>query len=492
MAPTFEVAEVFRRHGDAYRRDHAGHLGRVERRVMSAIEICRTAALGGHVEACEACGTTRIAYNSCRNRHCPKCQRQAREAWLAARQAELLPVPYFHVVFTLPLAAAEIAFQNKALVYAILMRTAAEALMTLAADPKHLGADIGLLAVLHTWGQTLTHHPHVHCVVPGGGLAPDGQGWISCRPNFFLPVHALARLFRRLFLAALETAFHDGGLRFFGNLAPLAEPRAFADRIAALRQAEWVVYAKPPFGGPAQVLAYLARYTHRAAIANSRLVAIDEDKVAFTFKDYRRNGQRKVMRLEAHEFIRRFLLHVLPDGFHRIRHYGFLANGQRTLKLELCRALLEAQAPQEAAAGEADDLGDNLGKVRSATGQGGKARYHRLPRVRQHDASHRPPVTHEAEAVPMRYVMTITVLARSQLVVTSLPASFSDGARPQLVLSACRKRWRYTQVPPPSGQKRTRLRPPSPSARRSHYPGHGKSSCRPCSTGPRPRFLHSG
>jgi hypothetical protein len=356
MAPAFELAEVFRRHGDAYRRDHAGHLGRGERRVMSAIEFCRTAALGGHVEACEACGTTRIAYNSCRNRHCPKCQGQARQAWLAARQTELLPVPYFHVVFTLPPAAAEIAFQNKALVYAILMRTAAEALMTLAADPKHLGAETGLLAVLHTWGQTLTHHPHVHCVVPGGGLSPDGKRWVACRPNFFLPVHALSRLFRRLFLAAFDAAFREGKLRFFGTLAPLAEPRAFAKEIASLRQADWVVYAKPPFGGPAQVLTYLARYTHRAAIANSRLVAVTDEEVAFNFKDYRDSGRHKVMRLAAHEFIRRFLLHVLPDGFHRIRHYGFLANGQRAQKLELCRTLLEP-VPEAVDKGR-DEIGD--------------------------------------------------------------------------------------------------------------------------------------
>jgi len=248
------------------------------------------------------------------------------------------------VVFTLPPLAAEIAFQNKALVYAILMRTAAEALTTLAADPKHLGAEIGLLTVLHTWGQTLTHHPHVHCVVPGGGLSPDGKRWIACRPNFFLPVRALSRLFRRLFLAGLDAAFQNGDLRFFGALAPLAEPCAFATEIFALRRADWVVYAKPPFGSPAQVLAYLARYTHRAAIANSRLVAIEEDEIAFAYKDYRRNGQRKVMRLKSQEFIRRFLLHVLPDGFHRIRHYGFLANGQRAHKIELCRALLKKAA----------------------------------------------------------------------------------------------------------------------------------------------------
>ena len=364
FAPAFEVAEIFRRHGDAYRRDHAGHLGRGERRVMSAIELCRTAALGGHVEACEACGTTRVAYNSCRNRHCPKCQGAAREAWLAARQSELLPVSYFHVVFTLPPAAAEIAFQNKALVYALLMRTAAEALMTLAADPKHLGAEIGLLAVLHTWGQTLTHHPHVHCVVPGGGLSPDGRRWIACRPNFFLPVHALSRLFRRLFLAGLEAAFRNGELRFFGTLAPLAEKPAFADCLKALRQSKWVTYSKPPFGGPAQVLAYLARYTHRAAIANSRLVAITDDEVAFSFKDYRRNGRRKMMRLRPHEFIRRFLLHVLPDGFHRIRHYGFLAKGNRSQKLELCRRLTAAQASRE----HANDTADTS-KAAPITGQ---------------------------------------------------------------------------------------------------------------------------
>src|SRR5271166_6517990 len=304
-SPAFEVAEVSAA--------MATPIGATRRRGLAASSgascarsrFAGTAALGGHIEACDDCGATRVAYNACRNRHCPKCQGQARDAWLTGRQAELLPVPYFHVVFTLPSAAAEIAFQNKAPVYALLMRTAAEALMTLGADPKHLGAQTGLLAVLHTWGQTLTHHPHVHCVVPGGGLSADGRRWISCRPNFFLPVHALARLFRRLFLAALEKAFQDGGLHFFGGVAPLTEPRAFADRIAALRQAEWVVYAKPPFGGPAQVLAYLARYAHRAAIANSRLVAIDQDKVAFAFKDYRRNGQRKVMRLDAHEFIRR-------------------------------------------------------------------------------------------------------------------------------------------------------------------------------------------
>jgi hypothetical protein len=340
-----EVADVFRRHGDAYRRAHDGHLGRVERRVMRAIELCRTAELGGHTEACPDCGLVRCAYNSCRNRHCPKCQGQARADWLAARQAELLPVSYFHVVFTLPAPVAEIAFQNKKVVYAILFRTAAETLRRIAADPRHLGAEIGLVAVLHTWGQNLHHHPHVHCVVPGGGLSPDGARWIGCRPGFFLPVRVLSRLFRRFFIEALRAAFEAGELGFFGELADLARSAAFSDRLRALRRAEWVVYAKPPFGGPAQVLAYLGRYTHRVAIANSRLVEMTETNVAFRWKDYRNGGKARVMRLSAHEFIRRFLLHTLPDGFHRIRHFGFLANGHRAAKLALCRKLLDAPAP---------------------------------------------------------------------------------------------------------------------------------------------------
>ena len=263
MGPALEVAEVFRRHGEAFRQVHAGHLGGVERRVMSAITACRTAALGGHVEQCNDCGATRIAYNSCRNRHCPKCQGLARAQWLAARQAELLPVQYFHVVFTVPAPAGEIAFQNKAVVYAILFRSAAETLAAIAADPKHLGAQLGVTAVLHTWGQTLQHHPHVHCVVPGGGPSLDGTRWIACRPGFFLPVRVLSRLFRRLFLQGLENAFNAGKLGFFGNLAGLADPAAFTRRLDQLRQTDWVVYAKPPFGGPKQVLAYLGRYTRR-------------------------------------------------------------------------------------------------------------------------------------------------------------------------------------------------------------------------------------
>src|SRR5271155_1876518 len=335
-----EVADIFRRHGDAYRRNHDGHLGRVERRVMSAIVLCRTAALGGHTEGCSDCGFVRCAYNSCRNRHCPKCQSQARDDWLAARQAELLPVPYFHVVFTLPTPVAEIAFQNKETVYAILFRTAAETLRTIAADPKHLGAEIGFVAVLHTWGQNLHHHPHVHCVVPGGGPSLDGTRWVACRPGFFLPVRVLSRLFRRLFLDELRVAFEAGDLGFFGNLAELAQPAAFTRRLRELRRVEWVVYAKPPFGGPSQVLAYLGRYTHRVAISNSRLVSVTDEHVAFRWKDYRHHGKSKVMALDADEFIRRFLLHTLPDGFHRIRHYGFLANGRRSDHLALCRRLL--------------------------------------------------------------------------------------------------------------------------------------------------------
>jgi len=346
MSTGLEVADVFRRHGDAYRRRHDGHLGRVERRVMSAIELCRTAVLGGHTEACADCGLIRCAYNSCRNRHCPKCQGQARAEWLAARQAELLPVPYFHVVFTLPAAVAEIAFHNKATVYAILFRTAAETLRTIAADPKHLGAETGLVAVLHTWGQNLHHHPHIHCVVPAGGPSRDHTRWVTCRPGFFLPVRVLSRLFRRLFLDELRTAFTAGELGFFGELAALAQPAAFTRRLRELRRVEWVVYAKPPFGGPAQVLAYLGRYTHRVAIANSRLVSLANAEVAFRWKDYRHHGKTKLMTLAADEFIRRFLLHTLPDGFHRIRHYGFLANRQRAAKLALCRRLLDAPSPE--------------------------------------------------------------------------------------------------------------------------------------------------
>jgi hypothetical protein len=339
-----EVADIFRRYGEAYRQAHAGHLGRTERRVMTAIEACRTARLGGHVERCTECGLVRIAYNSCRNRHCPKCQGAARAAWLAERQAELLPVPYFHVVFTLPAPAAEIGFQNKAAVYAILFKAAAEALSTIAADRRHLGAEIGFVAVLHTWGQNLQHHPHVHCLIPGGGLSVDGMRWVPCRPGFFLPVRMLSRLFRRLFLEHLTAAYQAGRLAFFGALARLADAGIFTRRLAELRGVEWVVYAKRPFADPAAMLAYLGRYTHRVAIANSRLVALAGGRVSFRWRDYRHHSKNKVMTLAADEFIRRFLLHALPDGFHRIRHYGFLANRRRADKLALCRSLLAVAA----------------------------------------------------------------------------------------------------------------------------------------------------
>ncbi len=348
MRTSLEVADVFRRHGAAYRQAHRGHLGRVEHKVMGAIEACRTAALGGHLERCDDCGLTRQAYNSCRNRHCPKCQGLARAEWLADRQADLLPTQYFHVVFTVPAPIAEIAFQNKAMVYNILFKAASETLRTIAADPKHLGAEIGLVALLHTWGQNLHHHPHVHCVVPGGGPSPDGTRWVSCRPGFFLPVRVISRLYRRLFLEAIQHAFDAGHLGFFGDLANLAEPAAFGKRIAGMRKIDWVVYAKPPFGGPEQVLAYLGRYTHRVAIANSRLVSIENGQVTFRWKDYRHHDKAKVMTLAADEFIRRFLLHTLPSGFHRIRHYGFLANGCRVARLALCRRLLDAPTPAQA------------------------------------------------------------------------------------------------------------------------------------------------
>jgi hypothetical protein len=353
-----EVADIFRQVGPAYRRDHAEHLSGAQRRVMHAIERCRTAALGGHVEQCDACGHQRIAFNSCRDRHCPKCQCLTRAQWLDDRRAELLPVEYFHVVFTVPQEIAAIAYQNKVVVYDILFRTTAQTLRTIAADPRHLGAEIGFIAVLHTWGQNLMHHPHLHCVVPGGGISADGQRWIACRPGFFLPVRVLSRLFRRLFLAELRQAHDSGALRFFNELAALQEPRAFARYLAPLARAEWLVYAKPPFGGPQHVLEYLGRYTHRVAINNSRLVEFTGDEVAFRWKDYRHESRHKVMRLSAAEFVRRFLLHVLPGGFQRIRHYGLLANRTREAKLQRCRELLQMPTPEAADRGEPEDYRD--------------------------------------------------------------------------------------------------------------------------------------
>ena len=340
--PSLEVADIFRAHGPAWRRANAGHVSLAQLKVMSAIESCRTAALGGHVAACQDCAHTVIAYNSCRNRHCPKCQGAAAKDWLAARQAELLPVEYYHVVFTLPARIADIAYQNKAEIYTILFKAAAETLLRIAADPKHLGARIGMTAVLHTWGSALTHHPHVHWIVPGGGISPDGKEWVSCRPGFFLPVRVLSRLFRRLFLENLVAAHEAGRLHFFGDLRHLADSQAFDAYHSPLRKLEWVVYAKRPFAGPEAVLAYLSRYTHRVAISNSRLITLNNKGVSFKWKDYRAKGRyrQKVMTLEVDEFIRRFLIHTLPQGFHRIRHYGLFANGGRTENLARARQLL--------------------------------------------------------------------------------------------------------------------------------------------------------
>jgi Putative transposase/Transposase zinc-binding domain len=356
---TLEVADIFREFGPAWRQAQRGHLSLGQLKVMSAIEQCRSAALGGHVLRCEGCGTDQVSYNSCRNRHCPKCQSGAAKRWLDARQADLLPVEYYHVVFTLPAPIADIAYQNKAVVYGLLFDVAAETLLRIAADPQHLGASIGATLVLHTWGSALTHHPHVHGIVPGGGLASDGKRWIACRPGFFLPVRVLSRLFRRRFLEELQRAHQAGKLRFFGEHAALADAKAFKAWLAPLRQCEWVVYAKRPFTGPQAVLAYLSRYTHRVAISNSRLIAMDEHGVTFRWKDYRvKNGTKgrtrhKAMTLEPGEFMRRFLLHVLPTGFHRIRHYGLLANGSRKASLAMARELLcEPTSPVAPASGE--------------------------------------------------------------------------------------------------------------------------------------------
>ena len=338
--PRLKVGDVFRRYGNAYRQQHAGSLSRDQLRVMSAIERCRTAALGGHLEQCDQCHFQRIAYNSCRDRHCPKCQSLARAQWIEDRKAELLDTEYFHVVFTLPEEIAAIAYQNKKVVYDILFRATSETLRTIATDPKHLGAEIGFFAVLHTWGQNLMFHPHLHCVVPGGGISPDGKRWIPCRPDFFLPVRVLSRLFRRLFLEWLEKALEDGQLKFFSALQELEDRKAFLRYLALLRKEEWVVYAKKPFAGPQQVLDYVGRYTHRVAISNNRILNIEDGQLRFRYKDYRDGSQQKTMTLSADEFIRRFLLHVLPVSFHRIRYYGFLGNRYRKEKLEQCRQLL--------------------------------------------------------------------------------------------------------------------------------------------------------
>jgi hypothetical protein len=345
--PALEVADILNRHGEAYLARH--RLSRGQLKVMGAIRACRTVALGGHVMRCSDCDHPTIAYNSCRNRHCPRCQGAAAKDWLADRQADLLPVSYYHLVFTLPAPIATMAFQNKAEVYGLLFRAAAETLATIASDPRHLGARIGFTSVLHTWGSAMTHHPHLHIIAPGGGLSPDGARWIACRPGFFLPVRVLSRLFRRLFLEGLTALHAAGRLAFHGDLADLTEADAFAALLAPLRRADWIVYAKRPFGGPDAVLAYLARYTHRVAIANSRLVTMDRRGVTFRWKDYRARSAgkawRKTMTLTAPEFIRRFLLHVLPDGFHRIRHYGLLASSRRADTIARIREIIAAPTP---------------------------------------------------------------------------------------------------------------------------------------------------
>ena len=349
--PKLEVADVFRRYGAQYRERHATSLSIAQRRVMSAIEKCRTAALGGHLERCDECGHERNCYNSCADRHCPKCQSLARARWIQDRQAELLEVPYFHVVFTIPEEIAAIAYQNRRVVYGILFRATAETLITIGADPKHLGARLGFFAVLHSWGQNLQFHPHLHCVVPGGGPSLDGERWISCRPGFFLPVRVLSRLFRRLFLQSLRKSFSSGKLRFAGRLEPLRDRRAFARHLEPAEASEWVVYAKRPFAGPQQVLDYVGRYTHRVAISNNRLLDIEDDQVRFQWKDYRHGDRVKTMSLSADEFIRRFLMHVLPSGFQRIRYYGFLGSRKRKENLAECRRLLGMPPPPLAVAG---------------------------------------------------------------------------------------------------------------------------------------------
>jgi hypothetical protein len=394
--PAHELADVIRTFAPAFDQQYGHTVSPAQRRALRDLVRCRTATLGGHVEACDTCGQVRIAYNSCRNRNCPKCQAAARAAWLDRQSAYLLPVEYFHVVFTLPNALGSLGLQNPKLLYGALFHAAAASLLTLASDPKHLGAEIGFLAVLHTWGQTLTLHPHVHCVVPGGGLSPDGQRWLSCRPGFFLPVRPLSRLFRGKYLAALQRLYQQGRLVLAGTQAELAEPRRFANWIDELRASEWVVYAKPPFGGPEQVLKYLARYTHRVAISNQRLVSVDDRTVSFQWKDYADDNSAKVMTLDGVEFLRRFLQHVLPSGFVRIRHFGLLANRHREEKLTRCRSLLNASAKvdtsellpvegtEEAKAGtSADEAGEGAeaGARCPACGKGRMVIIEMLPRT---------------------------------------------------------------------------------------------------------------
>lgn len=359
-----EVADVFRKHADEYLTTHGATTA--QRQVLRAVQNCRTAVLGGHVEVCDRCGHKQVAYNSCRNRHCPKCQGPATARWLKAREAELLPVPYFHLVFTLPAALGPLALQNPRVVYGLLLKAAAQTLLEVAANPKHLGAEIGFLVVLQTWGQNLMHHPHVHCVIPAGGLAPGGTRWIRSRPKFFLPVRVLSRVFRGKFIDRLKQALASGDLTFHGGLAELTLDGAFERLLDQVVRQDWVVYARPPFGGPKQVLRYLARYTHRVAISNRRLISLNNDKVTFRWKNYAKGGRQSQLTLTGVEFIRRFLLHVLPRGFVKIRHYGFLANRFRQAKLELCRPLLaETEASPAATPSIARPIGEPLSSTSS-------------------------------------------------------------------------------------------------------------------------------
>ena len=346
-----EVADVFRQHGEEFLKRWGHTVSPQQRKALRDIAACRTATLGGHIEQCDHCSHRVIAYNSCRNRHCPKCQSAVRDRWLAERAKELLPVPYCHVVFTVPEQLAPLALQNQRLFYGLLFRAVSQTLLEIAADPRHLGAQIGFLAVLHTWSQNLLHHPHVHCVVPAGGIAPDGSKWIPCRQKFFLPVRVLSRLFRGKLLAFLREAYAKGKLQFSGQLAALADPARFQTWLRTLKKSDWVVYAKPPFGGPEHVLKYLARYTHRVAISNGRLVSLEQGQVRFRWRDSKDNNRTKTMTLDAIEFIRRFLLHILPSGFVKIRHFGFLANRNRSVRLDLCRRHLEAPVPADAPTG---------------------------------------------------------------------------------------------------------------------------------------------
>ena len=411
--PALEVADVFRDHGAAWRHANRGHVSLLQLKVMSAIESCRTAALGGHVARCEDCAHTTIAYNSCRNRHCPKCQGAAARQWMAAREAELLPIPYFHVVFTLPSAIGDIAYQNKAVIYDLLFKASSETMLRIAADPKHLGARIGITSVLHSWGSAMTHHPHVHMIVPGGGLSMDDSRWISCKPNFLLPVRVLSKLFRRLMLEKLLAAHEAGSLRFLGSHAHLVDAKAFAALLAPLSKKRWFVYAKRPFAGPKAVLAYLSRYTHRVAISNRRLIAVDERSVTFKVKNYRIEGPGRytTMTLDVREFIRRFLIHVLPKGFHRIRHYGLLASAQSRRD---DRA--GARTP-----GSGRACGRRGGRNRSGGGAGARPALPLLwrPHVRHRDLRGRLPTTLPADRASRRnqdrHLMSVATTSRTRI-----------------------------------------------------------------------------